>query len=75
MKTKTKGPIVIKREHREMLGFVRLLSNYGCAGEPACEPVSEDVATGKRYGGLCAVCEAANWLREHGYEATGQEPT
>ena len=49
----------------EALHFVRILAGYECTGAPACEPPSVDVATGKREGGLCATCEAREWLREN----------
>ncbi len=47
---------------RQALVFVRVLAGYECAGEPACEPETVDVATGKREGGLCGPCEAREWL-------------
>ena len=59
----------VRSEHKRLLAFTRLLASYGCAGPPACEDPSVDAATGKREGGLCGVCEAAEWLREHGYGA------
>jgi hypothetical protein len=58
----------LRREHKRLLGFARLLASYGCAGAPACEPPAMDVATGKTDGGLCGPCEAGEWLRENGYE-------
>jgi hypothetical protein len=48
---------------REAIQWVRTLSKtLGCAGPPACEPITVDVATGKREGGLCVCCEALEWL-------------
>lgn len=66
MEGKKKPKKLSARDVKMAIGFVRLLASYGCAGPPACEPPSVDAATGKREGGLCGVCEAAEWLREKG---------
>lgn len=52
---------------REAIAYVDSLSKIlGCAGEPACEPITVDSATGKRESQLCAACEAREWLGSRG---------
>lgn len=55
-----------QRDIDQLIIYARMWASVGCAGPPACEPVTEDVATGKREGGLCSVCEASEWLAKRG---------